>query len=155
MNIFKWNKKEKAPKAPKPPKLSDYEIAFAKKPEPVQRMIEDHPDSWFLCDYKRELHWVRLIQSRPKEMAHHLDLTTRNLKAIIADLDKTASHKINMAQERTSQDVFKLQHVQNLVDYSIALRNVTDVLMKKAIENGSAYYDTDGTFKLTEDKKGE
>lgn len=148
-DIMNWfNKKQKAEKAPK---LTPFEIAFQKKNEYIQRLINEHSECWHLNEYEQELVWVKILKDRPKEMASSLNLGRAKLNSIINDLYNTACCRQNRwSGERVSQDYYKLQQVQNLVDYSIGLRYAMDYMMEEAVKRGIAHYDEKGIFHLNE-----
>jgi hypothetical protein len=144
-------KRDKKEKKPKPPVLSTHQIAKNKKPDGVQKLIEMHPNSFYLNDEEKTYIWCRILEDRPEEMASTLDLSKSGLKAIIKKLAQTSWFvKNGWSGDRSSINHYRLNEVQSLVDYSLGLRYATDWMMKQSIERGVAYYDNEGNFKFKE-----
>lgn len=134
---YKWSKK---------PKITKHEIAKAKKPEHIQRLIESYPHSWHLDETHEVYYWFKIIKDLTESTAKNIDLSRNNLDNIIKDLDRTSYHMHN------SPDRYKISEVQQLIDYSISLRYAMNWLMKESIERGIAEYDSSGRFHIKDEE---
>tara|TARA_R110000822_G_scaffold25990_7_gene78641 strand:+ start:40 stop:441 length:402 start_codon:yes stop_codon:yes gene_type:complete len=97
----------------------------------------------------RRIRKLNIDPNNPDVNYNTLDLSMSRLQSIFSELAKTGRYSGihgEQPKDQRCKSSYRVDEVQELLDYAIGCRRSMDWLMRTSIECGIAEYDSDGIF---------